>query len=94
VAPPIVDHAENGLTELSQRYVIAPEPVPAVVDVNAAGSPESQMVCAEPMAPAVTAFCTVTSTAVEAEDSHATEFSVDMVIRLYCVVAVKPEGAS
>jgi hypothetical protein len=37
---------------------------------------------------------TVTVTAAVATDSHATEFSVDMVILRYCVVAVKPEGTS
>jgi hypothetical protein len=37
---------------------------------------------------------TVTVIAAVAEDSHATEFSVDMVILRYCVVVVKPDGTS
>jgi hypothetical protein len=38
---------------------MTPEPVPAVVEVKAAGSPPLQMVCAVAITPAVTAFCTV-----------------------------------
>jgi hypothetical protein len=81
----------------SQRYVIvAPDVVvvPEVVLVKAAGSPPLQIVWSDPIAPAVGTACTVTVTAAVAADSHATEFSVDMVILRYCVVAVKPEGTS
>jgi hypothetical protein len=65
-----------------------------VVEVNAAGSPESQIVWAVPIAPAVTAPWTVTWIVAVGDDSQATEFNVEMVILLYCVVAVNPEGAS
>ena len=94
MAPPIVFHTEKGLTELSHRYVIVPAPVLFVVLVNAAGSPPLHIVWAVPIAPAVGTDCTVTWIVDVATDSQAILFNVDTVIRLYCVVAVNPEGAS
>ncbi len=70
-----------------------PEPVPAVL-VKATGSPPLHIVWSLPIDPAVTALCTVTVTTVVGADSQATEFSVDIVILLYCVVIASPDGTS
>ena len=63
-------------------YVIAPSPVPSVLLVNAAGSPELQMVWLEPILPAVGTDWTVTVITFEGTDWHATVFKVETVIRL------------
>ena len=73
---------------------MVPEPLPFVVLVKATGSPPLQMVWLEPMAPAVTALCTVTVTDEVAADSQGTEFCVEIVILRYCVVVVRPAGTS
>jgi hypothetical protein len=73
---------------------MVPEPLPAVVLVNATGSPPLQMVWLELMVPAVTALCTVTITADVDPDSHGTPFSVEIVILRYWVVIVSPAGTS
>ena len=73
---------------------MVPLPVPEVVLVKAAGSPPLQIVCPVAIDPAVGTLCTVTCTAAVADDSHATPFWVETVIRLYWVLAVSPAGAS
>ena len=74
------------LVELSQRYeIIAPTEadVPAAVLVNATGFPPLQIVRPPAIVPSVGTVCTVTVTAVVAEDSQATLFNVDTVYLLY-----------
>ena len=73
---------------------MVPLPVPEVVLEKAAGSPPLQNVWDEAIAPAVGMLCTVTCTGAVADDSHATPFWVETVIRLYWVLAVSPAGAS
>ena len=84
VAPVIVVH--DGVVRFvfdSQRYVIVPEPLPPEALLNDAGLPPLHIVWFDPIAPAVTALCTVTVTTDVAPDSQATEFWVDIVILRY-----------
>ena len=73
---------------------MVPLPVPEVVLEKATGSPPLQNVWDEAIAPALGTLCTVTWTGAVADDSHATPFWVETVIRLYWVLAVSPAGAS
>ncbi|MNW17074.1 hypothetical protein D3C71_2161330 [compost metagenome] len=71
---------------------MVPDPVPAVVEVKAAGSVLLQIVCAADTAPAVTASCTVIASAAVGADSHRIPFSEEMVTLLNQVVALSAAG--
>ena len=75
-----------------QAYVNVPKPVELTLSVNAAGSPPLHIVWELAMVPPVKVFTvTMISLLFAVQD---TPLAVLVVIRLYVVVAVKPDGAS